>query len=156
MVATGGSGGADARIMVLRAVDRAAGTLQFYTDSRAGKIAVIGDDSRVAMLGWDPARQLQVRLRGVACLAMADATAAAWATVPAHAHAAYRTSAAPGSVSSSPDLAAAFEASCAVIENFAVIIVTTLEVELLDLATHPHRRAVFAAADGWAGTWQTP
>ncbi|MEL7117744.1 MAG: pyridoxamine 5'-phosphate oxidase family protein, partial [Pseudomonadota bacterium] len=54
MVATvGRSGGAEARMVVLRAVDPTAARLAFHTDAASGKIAELALDPRISLIVWD-------------------------------------------------------------------------------------------------------
>lgn len=146
-----GDGAADGRVMVLRAVDPAAATLTFFTDVRAAKAHEVA--APLAVVAYDPAVRLQLRLRGIARVATGGAVVeAAWAGVPAAARRAYRTCVAPGTP---VPTAAAELAGDSGRANFAVLTVAVAELEWLGLAGD-HRRAVHRAADGWRGTWLVP
>lgn len=55
---------ADARVMVLRGVERGGWLLRFHTDARAPKVAAILRDPRIAVLGYDKQAKIQLRMRG--------------------------------------------------------------------------------------------
>jgi pyridoxine/pyridoxamine 5'-phosphate oxidase len=154
VLASAGDAGADARVVVLRAVDRDSARLTFFTDVRAAKVAAVAGQPRVAVAAWDPAVQRQLRLRGTAAVATAGASVdAAWAQVPLAARRAYRTLAAPGT----PIPASGFAEGGDGHANFAVLTVVLDHVEWLDLAGPAHRRAAFACRDGgWTGSWLVP
>ena len=156
VVATAAGGEADGRVMVLRAVDRPAATLTFFTDRRAAKVAAVAAAPRVAIVAWDSGAHLQLRLRGTATLVAAGpAVDAAWAGVPSLSRRQYRTLAAPGTVADSSDAAAEIGPDARA--NFALLIVTVSLLESLDLAGAIHRRAHYerVGAD-WVAGWRVP
>lgn len=57
-------GGADARVVVLRAADPGARELVFYTDARSAKVAQLDADPDACLVVYDDERRLQVRLYG--------------------------------------------------------------------------------------------
>lgn len=158
-------GGPDARVMVLRAADRASAMLRFHTDARAPKCTAL-QGRQVRVLAYHPAQALQLRLAGTARVVTAGAEIEAiWAAATAFARRAYLVEAAPGSrlVVAGSGLPAQVEgrkpdeAELAVARaNFAVIIVDVTALDWLHLAQDGHRRAQFAASDGWAGAWVVP
>lgn len=157
VVATAGAGGPDARVMVLRAVDRAAAEIVFFTDRRAAKVAAITADARVAVVGYDATARLQLRLTGRAAIVGGAAADGHWAAIAAPGRRAYQTAAAPGSpidapaagrpVDSLPDAGRA---------DFALLVVAVDRFEWLDLGGADHRRAVHDRSDGWIGGWRVP
>ena len=56
-------GAPDARVMVLRAADRASASLRFHTDARSPKCTAL-DGRPVAVLGYHPGEAVQLRLTG--------------------------------------------------------------------------------------------
>lgn len=154
MVATACDGGADGRIMVLRAVDRQQATATFFTDSRAAKVAAVIISPHVAVIAYDPISRLQFRLSGVVEIAVAGvAVDSAWTAVPPHARRAYRTISAPGTPS--PTATAPLDDTDGR-ANFALITVVIDAIEWLDLATPGHRRAIYQRGSEWAGKWIVP
>lgn len=143
--------------MVLRAVDRAAATLTFFTDARAGKVAAIVYAPGIAIVAYDASDRLQLRVRGHAAIATAGAAVdRLWATVPPASRRAYRTIASPGSRAESRAVAARLGDSDGR-GNFAVMTVGIDTVEWLDLAAPEHRRAVYTRVGaGWDGSWRVP
>ncbi len=139
--------------MVLRAVDPLAATLTFFADARSAKVAAIAADPRVAVVAWDPAALLQLRLRGAATIATAGpAVARYWRTVPPAAQRAYRTVAAPGTPLAQPPAALADDVAA-----FAVLTVAVEAMDLLDLATDGHIRVAAYRSDGrWQAGWSVP
>lgn len=157
-VATLGPEGPEARTVVLRGADRAAGTLRFHTDARAPKAAEIAADPRVALVGYDPGLGLQLRMRGRAAL---HAGAAAWAASGRSSRVCYRAAFAPSSPVAAPEAADPTPAMRDPADpdegraNFRAVLVTLGSIDWLDLASEGHRRARFAAPD-WQGAWLAP
>ena len=58
-------GSPDARLMVLRGVSIERGVLWYHADSGSEKIRQIDSDARVAVVVYDPATDLQLRLHGI-------------------------------------------------------------------------------------------
>lgn len=166
VVASAGPDGSDARVMVLRGVDRARHCLRFHTDRRAMKAAQISADPRVCIVGYDADARLQLRLHGVAVVQSGAEASAHWAATEAFGRRAYRTTLPPGSRLAAPGsgLPAEFERvaageppSEAGRENFAVLEVTLDRIEWLLLAHSGHRRAVHRrTGNGWHAEWCVP
>jgi general stress protein 26 len=157
---------ADARVMVLRAFDQAAGRLRFHTDTRSPKVASIADDPRMAVLCYDKSAKIQIRLRGVGRVESTGPVAdAAWAAGTNFARRCYLGEG-PGSISDGPTsgLPPEFEGVepddeqlIPARENFAVLLIDVAEVDWLYLAHTGHLRAQFTrAGEGWEGRWVTP
>ena len=165
VVASAGDGGPDARVMVLRAADRASATLRFHTDARSPKCAAL-DGAAVAVLGYHPGEAVQLRLRGRARVVRTGADVdRIWAQSTPFARRCYLVENAPGTVLAAPasGLPAGVEGRApeeaklvAARENFALVMVDVMEIDWLHLAQGGHRRAVFSAADGWCGGWVVP
>jgi pyridoxamine 5'-phosphate oxidase len=162
-----GSADGDLRIMVLRHVDRAAGSLRFHTDRRSPKVAALATSDRVSLLFYDAAAKLQLRCAGNARLGTDDAaTDAAWATSSAASRRCYLAPAAPSSHAAAPTsgLPEAFEGrlpSLAESEagrgNFAALTVALDRIDWLCLAHDGHRRALFErSGDHWSAGWLIP
>lgn len=156
VVATVADGEADARVMVLRTVDRAANTLQVYSDARAAKVAVLAAAPRVAVTGYDPATRLQLRLHGIASIATDSGADAAWAALTTAGRTAYQSVDAPGTaVAGPPPLpdVPGDEGRA----RFAVVTIVLDRFEWLDLAVPGHRRACHVRdGAGWRGSWLVP
>ena len=143
---------------MLRATDRDRATLQFYTDLRSAKIAVVLADRRVALAGYDPDMRLQLRLRGDAAVSgSGDAVDARWARLGPASRRNYQTALPPGTVLDAPGdgLGDAFADGGRA--NFAVVTVTLDRLEWLRLGDAGHRRAAYARVAGaWTGSWRIP
>ena len=150
-LATLGEGGPEIRTLVLRAADRGAGTLDLHADAASAKVAQLRADPRAALHVWDAGASLQLRLRARVEVLTGEGADAAWARVPEAARANYGGAPAPGQPLARPE---ALEPR-AERARFAVLRCRAKEVEALLLAD-PHRRAVYARADGFAGGWVAP
>jgi hypothetical protein len=149
VLATTGPHGPEARLLVLRATDRAAGTLTLWTDTTTAKTTQLTQDPRAALLVWDPDARFQIRLR--ARLTLRPGTPAEWSALPDAARTLYGGTPAPGHPIPSPD-AHAISPDPA---RFTILTATIDEIETLRLAT-PHERARFTRADGFTGHWLAP
>jgi pyridoxamine 5'-phosphate oxidase len=139
--------GPEARLLVLRAADRGAGTLTLHTDAATAKARDLARDPRAALLVWDPRARLQIRLR--ARVALRPGTPAEWTALADPAL--YGGTPAPGA----PIPAPAARDATPEPARFAILTATVEEVETLRLGT-PHERARFTRSDGFAGTWLAP
>jgi len=140
-----------ARTVVLRAADPAAGTLDLHTDLRSPKVTALRANPRAALHVWDASAHLQTRLTGTVAILSGEAVAAIWARVPDPSRQSYGATPAPGlpipealAYDRTPDAA-----------TFAVLRLTVQSVEALHLGPQ-HRRARFEREGGWAGQWIAP
>lgn len=157
VVATVRDGQPDARVMVVRTVDRVAHCLTVYSDVRAAKISVLTAAPRVAVTGYDTATRLQLRLHGTAMVTTTGAEVdAAWAALTPSGRSAYQSIEPPGTpvphplgpVVAPPDGGRA---------AFAVVTIVLDRFEWLDLAIPGHRRALYRRdGAGWRGGWLVP
>ncbi|MBC7634238.1 MAG: flavin-binding protein [Acetobacteraceae bacterium] len=165
VVATIAGGAPDARVMVLRAADRAAAALRFHTDARSPKCLAM-DGAPVMVLAYHPGEAIQLRIAGTARIDRdSPLVDAIWAQATPFARRIYLVEQAPGT-----PLAAAASGLPAWVEgrkpeeaelvpargNFAVVHIDITRIDWLHLAQAGHARAVFDAADGWAGEWCAP
>jgi pyridoxamine 5'-phosphate oxidase len=156
VVATHSADGPQARVLVLRAVDKAKKNLTFHTDTRSEKIAELAADSRVAVTFYDAAKKLQLRINGRATLHGADALAdARWQAARPSSLRCY-LGAQPGAVSPQPSsgLPSALEGReplegelQAGRAHFAVLQVAIERIDWLYLHSLGQRRARFV----WQG-----
>ena len=154
-----------ARVMVLRKADPAAGTLRFHTDARSPKVAQL-DGRPVAVLAYHAAEQVQLRLSGTARIGRSISEVdAIWDQSTLFARRCYLAEQAPGTPLPGPasGLPAWIEGQQPTAEqigparaNFAVLWVGVTAIDWLHLANSGHRRALFRASDGWAGEWVAP
>ncbi len=160
------TGDVDARIMVLRAFDSNAWTLRFHTDTRAPKVAAIDADPRMAVLFYDKAAKLQIRVRGHGAVLRNGAEAdAAWQASANFARRCYLGDG-PGAVSDQPTsgLPAAFEGVEPTDEqtiparpNFGIVKIRLETLDWFYLKHTGHVRAQFDRdGDEWQGRWLSP
>lgn len=159
------AGAPDARVMVLRAANRATASLRFHTDARSPKCAAL-DGRPVSVLGYHPGEAVQLRLSGVAEVIGEGAEVdAIWAASTPFARRCYLVEQAPGTAIEMPasGLPAWVEGRkpepddlLPARPNFAVVSVAVTAIDFLHLAQSGHRRALFLADDGWTGCWAVP
>lgn len=156
----------DARVMVLREYDAEGWTLRFHTDARAPKVAAIEADPRMAVLFYDKAAKVQIRVRGTGQVLTDDpVTQAAWEASDNFARRCYLGEG-PGAASETPTsgLPSEFEGYEPSDEelvparaNFAVLRIELAELDWFYLAHSGHSRALFSRGGGeWQGKWVAP
>ena len=131
-----------ARTVILRAVDRQARAVTFWTDRRSRKVAAL--DRVVEALFWDPKTSLQLRLAGTATTegtANPD-VAALFDGLPDRALHDYAAIAAPGAEWRDD---APFDRARAR-ANFALVRIEARSADLLELSSKGHRRFAFDLA----------
>ncbi|WP_336489950.1 pyridoxamine 5'-phosphate oxidase family protein [Methylobacterium nigriterrae] len=149
------------RTVVLRAAERAAGTLRVHCDRRSGKAAEIAARGFCALHAYDPGSAVQIRVEGRASLHAADAVAeAAWAESRPMSRACYGIAPGPGtalpraSAYALPDPDGALGLGR---PNFCAILVQAECLDLLYLDRRGHRRAGWTRGEeGWTGRWLVP
>jgi hypothetical protein len=148
-----------ARTVVLRGCDPVAATLRFHTDARAGKIAELERDRRIALHSYDAARKIQIRIEGVARIHADDAVAdAAWAGSRDFSKVCYGIAPGPGTPIIAPgaySMPTDTEEVAAGRADFRAVVIAATTLEWLYLAHAGHRRALFDLASG-EGRWLAP
>lgn len=151
------------RSIVLRRVSEADNVIAFHTDVRSPKIAELESDRRIALVGVDSDRNVQIRIRGEARIVRElEARRVAWESSPAQSLIVYQTSLPPGTPLDRP--AAALAQKLDVLqpsdgfENFCVVEVRPSMIDWLDLSTAdaPKRARFVRVLDGWEGCWVAP
>lgn len=160
LATTGLDGSADARVAVLRGVDRHQRELRFNTDARTGKMLELARDPRAMVVAYDGPSKVQLRLTGTITPHHGDAMAlSTWATTRKYSRQGYRIAQQPGSVLATPqalDLQLARDDDCG-LEHFCVLCFAPTRIEWLYLAAAGHRRARFDwQAQDWQGQWLAP
>jgi pyridoxamine 5'-phosphate oxidase len=160
-------GAPQARIMVLRQAIPANRTLRFHTDTRSAKVAEIGSKTAIAVLGYDPASKIQLRVRGTSeILREGDLVEDAWARTSLSSRKCYIAAAGPGAqsldatsglpaelASRDPTLAESLPGRA----NFSLLMVTIDSLEWVYLAASGHRRARFDwTGRNWSKEWLVP
>ncbi|MCS6986195.1 MAG: pyridoxamine 5'-phosphate oxidase family protein [Sphingomonadaceae bacterium] len=168
VVATVGRAGEPrARVMVLRGVDAGAARLRLHTDVRAAKVVELAREPRVALVFYDAAARLQLRLEGEGRVEAEGPLAdAAWAASKPFSRRCYTAPQAPGTQVPGPTSGLppelesrepTWEESEAGRPHFAVVEVAAQRLEFLFLTVTGHRRGRFERhGDGWAGRWLVP
>jgi hypothetical protein len=150
VLASVAGGAAEARLVMLRRVDRTRGVVTVHSDAATPKVTEIAASPGGSLLCWDPAVQVQIRLR--LRLSARPGTPAEWAAVPAASRENYGTVPVPGTPIGGPG-AYRRQPDPA---RFAVISGLIEAIDLVDLAAAPHRRALYRRAEDWAGCWLAP
>lgn len=149
-LATASADGApQVRSVILRDWDPGRGVLAFATDGRSAKVREIRADPRVALVLWDDAAQVQVRLAGrAAVVADPDERWRRWDRLGPGTRRGYATTTPPGAAVAGP--VARDDDEAAWFDRFAWVEVVVDRVDRLDLAADPHDR-VLAERDavGW-------
>jgi hypothetical protein len=159
---------ADARVVVLRAVDARAGELEVHGDVRAHKLAQLRAAPDACLVFHDRARELQLRAWGPARVHAGDARARrAWDALAASSRRAYLAPRPPGEPLDAPDpnlpeafrsrLPDAAEAEPGFVQ-FALVVIAPARLEWLALDRAGHRRARFErdARGAWSSRWIRP
>ncbi len=155
-----------ARVMVLRKADPATGALRFHTDARSPKVAEL-HGRPVAVLGYHPGENIQLRLAGTASIETDTADAdAIWQQSTLFARRCYLAQHAPGTPLAGPasGLPAEIEGQQPSAEqiaparpNFALLQLSVTAIDWLHLANAGHRRARFQRGpQGWTAEWLAP
>ncbi|OSP54525.1 pyridoxamine 5'-phosphate oxidase family protein [Pseudoruegeria sp. SK021] len=152
LATAGQTGGAEARMVVLRGADRGNGSLTVHTDTLSAKVSELRADPRASLLFWDPDLRLQVRLKVEVGIDTGQVVDADWQRVPEPARRVYGILPPPGADLTAPvDLATLPDRS-----RFAVMTCTITRIDALHLGRTTHRRAMFRRSDDWIGQWIAP
>lgn len=159
---------ADARVVVLRAVDARTGELEVHGDARSHKLAQLRAAPDTCLVFHDRGRELQLRTWGAARVHAGDARARrAWDALAASSRRAYLAPRVPGEPVDAPDpnLPEAFRTrppdaaeSEPGFAHFAAIVIVPRRLEWLALDRAGHRRARFErdAEGAWSSRWIRP
>ncbi|WP_457107292.1 pyridoxamine 5'-phosphate oxidase family protein [Methylobacterium sp. P5_C11] len=157
----GAAGGPRLRTVVLRAADRAAGTLRFHCDHRSDKAAEILANPACALTAYDEATKIQIRIEGRAALHVDDAVAeAAWAGSRSMSRVCYGSEPGPGTaLPTGGAYALPDEATAGALgrPHFAAVLVRVERLDFLYLDRRGHRRAAWRRSGStWQGGWLAP
>ena len=161
ILATHSPGGARARVLALRSVDRNSRRFVFHTDARSAKVRELESDANVSLLFWDPSDAIEARFGGVADVHRRDDIArTAWQNVSTLRRMASAISLSPGTALIAPerfDALGTAEADEVAFANFTVVYVTATDLDWLWLGPSDMRRAaVHWAHAGYSGSWVVP
>lgn len=141
----------DARTVVLRAADKAAGVLQVHTDVHSAKVRDVRATPFAAVHVWDASAHLQVRLETDVTILTGLDVASIWAGVPAGSRLSYGSIPAPGQpIPQALDYIKTMDGGA-----FVVLKLQILAIDALHLGQN-HRRARFDRESGWSGEWLAP
>lgn len=142
-------GGGAARMVVLRAADRTAHSLTFYTNTGSDKIFELADEPKAQVLLWDASSNFQARL--TVTVERASGTDALWDGLSSGARLNYVPHPSPGSTIDAPHVPTVDGP-----EAFVILTARITSADILDLSKLPHKRAKFDARDGFTGQWVMP
>ncbi len=142
------AGFAAQRSVVLRGWSPDTRTLEIHTDTRSAKYGALRLNAKATLHGWDPARRVQLRLRGEVRLHVADAIAhAAWDDLRPPTRATYKVVPGPGTVlQHAGDTSQAEESAAFAV--FCVVKMAVQELEWLHLEQGSQARAQFRWDNG--------
>lgn len=139
------------RTVVLRAADRAGATLEMHTDTASPKVMALRDNPLAEIHVWEAGQHLQMRLSGRIKVLTGAEVADRWARIPEAARQSYGSRPPPGGQIDGPfDYDTPGDPA-----RFAALVCHLDRIDLLRLGS-PHHRALYHAADGWAGRWVAP
>ena len=145
----------NSRYVVLRQVDQSF-NLIIYTDVRSKKILDINQNPQVQLLFYHPKKQVQVIISGKAVISTANNSVNHhWRNVNGNAKRSYTTAKPPGTLIQDPIEGHLWDESMEE-QYFAVLTITPIKIEVLQLNKSEHLRALFSEDDNWAGTWLVP
>lgn len=152
LATAGQTGGAEARMVVLRGADRAAGKLYVHTDTMSAKVAELRADPRATLLVWDAQAHLQIRLKCEVGIDTGDCVAPAWRRIPEPSRRVYGNGDEPGQSRDCPEALTVTPDQ----SRFAVMTCTVREIDALHLGRDMHHRAQYSRSRNWQGRWVTP
>ena len=143
----------DGRIVVLRKSDKENNVLQFHTDIRSQKVAILMKNKNASLVFYDKEEKIQLRVKVICEINNKNSIAQeSWKKTQHISRRCYLTDSGPGSVSDNPtsgmisrleDFDYTMEQSEKGYENFTVIKCKIKSIEWLYLAAKGHRRAIF-------------
>ena len=140
-----------ARTVVLRAADKAAGTLDIHTDLRSAKVRDLRVTPFAALHVWDTSANLQLRLEAQVTLLTGPDAATIWAGIPTASRLSYGSTPAPGQpIAQALDYTKTSDAT-----SFVVLRLQISTVDALHLGPN-YRRARFDQQNEWSGAWLAP
>ncbi len=140
-----------ARTVVLRAADKATGTLDIHTDLRSSKIADLRATPFAELHVWDTSAHLQLRIEAHVKILSGEEVQATWRAIPEASRLSYGSDPAPGQpIARSLDYTKTSDP-----DSFVVLRLVVDSVDALHLGQN-HRRAKFDRHDSWAGIWLVP
>ncbi len=152
LATAGQTGGAEARMVVLRGAERELGRLIVHTDTLSAKVAELRADPRATLLSWDPEEQLQIRVKVEVGIDTGSVVRRDWERIPETARRVYGNQPEPGGPMACPQALTVTPDQ----DRFAVMTCTMSEIDALHLGREVHHRAIWRRRGGWAGRWIAP
>jgi pyridoxamine 5'-phosphate oxidase len=148
-----------ARVVILRAVDPAARSIRFHTDSRSAKINELRVNPLISLNFYSETDRLQIRAEGRAVLHAQDETArAAWNASQRMSRKCYATKPPSGAALAERDGFRLPESDDEIEGGYANFVAVDVKIERLEwlfLRHEGHRRAAFDCVTG-DGCWLAP
>jgi len=152
-LATAGTNFPQVRTVVLRELTSSVEFL-VYTDYRTAKVQDLVKIPRVSLLFYHPKKQVQVRVKALATLHVADELAEEhWKRVSEKRQSEYKSELDPGARIEKPELGWETQDDNA---YFSVLKFSPLSIEVLQLGKEGHLRIQFELTSGWQGNWLVP
>lgn len=148
-LATRQGDGAAVRTVILRAAQRATGTLRIHTHSHSNKVSDLAESPQAELLLWDAEAAFQARIEAAFQIAPADP--ATWDDQSDGQRLNYARDPLPGTPLDRPDATPTPDA--------ALMTILTGRIDTLDLLSldaTPHARARFSREDDFKGQWIAP
>lgn len=140
-----------ARTVVLRAADKAAGTLDIYTDLQSAKVRDFRANPQAALHVWEASAHLQLRIEASVSIVTGPDVAAIWASLPEATRLSFGCTPPPGQpIAQALDYRKVPDAT-----TFAVLRLQVTTIDAVHLGPH-HRRARYDRETEWAGVWLSP
>lgn len=150
----------EVRTIVLRQADRAEPALYFVTDVRSPKIEDISGERKVALVGYDPASRVQIRVTGTAAtVSDRDQLVLQWNRLSEKTRNSFNAPIAPGARLRSdggtpPDVE---QDEMSAFKRFCLVRIELATLERLDISQIEHVRFCFVRSDkGWLGGRRAP
>lgn len=150
----------EVRTIVLRQADRAEAALYFVTDVRSPKVEDIDGEHKVALVGYNPASRVQIRVTGTAAtVSDRDRLSYHWDRLSEKTRDSFSAPAAPGARllsdgGTAPDLE---QDEMSAFKRFCLVRVELATLERLDISQIEHVRFCFVRSDrGWLGARRAP
>ncbi len=148
------------RTIVLRDADNTEAALYFVTDSRSPKMDDFDHDRNVALVGYDPASRVQIRLTGIAStVGDYDLLAYHWSRLSEKTRASFNAPVAPGTrlLSDGSLPSDVRHDNMSAFERFCPIRVEISDIDRLDISRNEHVRFCFKRTyRGWLGGRRAP
>jgi hypothetical protein len=155
------------RTIVLRKVDTKQDLLYFFSDARAPKILHIKNNPTCNLVFYDVLRKVQIELQATGSVLQEEKQSRSfWEKIDAGGRSSYAAMYAPGSqIKNQQEYLPAhwnqdmdLEATEFAFENFAVLQLSALQLDVLHLHQDGHQRAIFTknASKEWDKIWLVP